>query len=95
LSPDADTVNLFFNAAVVDANWSYFSQELVNRTLLDEFFVVDTGAVQFRIRQKTSQQFVKGYQLHLQSNGVYTFVLKGYLNRSGPDSLSITRIIHN
>lgn len=95
LSPDADTVNLFFNAAVVDANWSYFSQELVNRTLLDEFFVVDTGAVQFRIRQKTSQQFVKAYQLHLQSNGVYTFVMKGYLNRSGSDSLSITRIIHN
>lgn len=95
LSPDADTLNLLFNSAVVNADWSYFSQELVNRTPLAQFFVVDTGRVQFRIRQKETQSVLKEYSLQFTSNGVYTFVLKGYRNRLGADSLSLTRIIHN
>jgi hypothetical protein len=95
LSPDADTVQLLLNAATVAADWSYFSQDLVNSTSLDEFLVVDTGWVQFRVHQKRTLQVVKDQRLYLKPNGVYSLVLKGYLNRGGADSLSLTRIIHN
>lgn len=96
LAPNVDTFNVLLNnAAVADRNWIYFSNDVVNNTSLEDFFNIDSGVYKIDIRRKTPQSILKTYQYHFESNKVYTLVLKGYLNRTGRDSLSVSIIRYN
>ncbi len=101
LAPDVDTFNLALNGGFVrtqsgeDVNWIFYAnQMLVTSSGLAGFFNVDTGNYAIQIRQKNPQLVLRNYNYKLQSNGVYTLVVKGYKNRSGADSLSLSIVQH-
>jgi hypothetical protein len=97
LSPDMDTINLIRNNAdTIYRNAVYFkSQQQVIAGNLANFRTIDTGRVQLRLMPNHSTVAIRNWSFHFQSNVVYSFVVKGYRNRAGADSLSITTIRHN
>lgn len=101
LAPDLDTFNLALNGVFVktqggqNVDWLFYSsQPTVLASGLAGFFNVDSGNYAIQIRQKNPQLVLKNYQYKLQSNGVYTLILKGYKNRGGADSLSLSVVKH-
>ncbi len=101
LVPDVDTFNLALNGGFVRTtantavDWIFYSNQLfVTSSGLAGFFNVDTGSYAIQIRQKNPQLVLRNYNYRLQSNGVYTLVVKGYKNRSGADSLSLSIVQH-
>jgi hypothetical protein len=94
--PDIDTFNVRINNSLVqNGNWVYFNQKLIEETQLSNYILLDTGVYNISFIQKTSQSLLKSYRIRLAGNGIYSFALKGYRNRSGADSLSLAVIQHN
>lgn len=100
-APNLDTFNLSLNGGFVkttsgqNVDWIFYSnQATVVASGLAGFFNVDTGNYAIQIRQKNPQVVLRNYNYKLQSNGVYTLVVKGYKNRSGADSLSLSIVQH-
>ena len=101
LAPDVDTFNLALNGGFVRTtantavDWVFYTNQLlVTSSGLAGFFNVDTGNYAIQIRQKNPQIVLRNYNYKLLSNGVYTLVVKGYKNRSGADSLSLSIVQH-
>lgn len=101
LAPDVDTFNLSLNTEYVRTtantavDWVFYTNQLlVTSSGLAGFFNVDSGNYAIQIRQKNPQLVLRNYNYRLQSNGVYTLVVKGYKNRSGADSLSLSIVQH-
>lgn len=100
LAPDVDTFNLALNNGLVQSSgggnldWIYYSQEVVKRTGLAGFFNIDSGNYVVEFRRKNPSAILKAYNYRFRSNGVYSLILKGYKERSGGDSLSLSIIQH-
>jgi hypothetical protein len=101
LAPDVDTFHLLINNAAVQTSggvpvdWIYYSsQQLVNQSGLAGFFTVDSGNFALVLRRKNPQTVLKSYNLRFEGNNVYSLVLKGYKDRAGVDSLSLSAIKH-
>ncbi len=97
LSPDMDTVNVTRADTVsLYSNASYYKTQLqVDNGGLVAFVPVDTGNAVIKFVPINTTTAIKTYQHYFSSNAVYTFVIKGYRNRAGADSLSLSIIKHN
>ncbi len=104
LSPDIDTVDVVttrpsdpaqdsavFNSIIYAGN---YTQSQVQSTAAFQNFYADS-VVYIKIRKRSNNNVVKQYQFNFQKAAVYSLLLKGYLARSGSDSLSLSIIRHN
>ena len=99
LAPDVDTFNLAFDNGFVqnsgvNVDWIYYSQDVLARTGLNNYFNVNAGSYTLLFRRKNPQVNLKSYQIKLDSNKIYSIVLKGYKDRTARDSLSLSVIQH-
>jgi hypothetical protein len=97
LSPDMDTLNIRRNNAdTIYAKASYYvSQQQVDGGNLAAFKTIDTGYVLLTMEPINTTSSIRSRQFRFESNGVYSFVVKGYRQRAGADSLSLSVIKHN
>lgn len=97
LSPDMDTLNIRRNTAdTIYAKASYYvSQQQVEGGNLAAFKTIDTGNVVLTMEPINTTSSILSRQFRFESNGVYSFVVKGYRQRAGADSLSLSIIKHN
>ncbi len=97
LSPDMDTVNVTRNGTdTIYLNASYYkTQQQVNNGSLASFVLADTGNALIKFVPKNTTTALRIYRHRFDGNAVYTFIIKGYRNRAGADSLSLSVIKHN
>lgn len=97
LSPDMDTLNIRRNNAdTIYAGAAYYtSQQKVEESKLAAFKTIDTGNVLLTMEPINTTSSIRTGQFRFESNGVYSFVVKGYQQRAGADSLSVSIIKHN
>jgi hypothetical protein len=97
LSPGMDTLNIRRNNAdTIYANAAYYtSQQKVEESDLAAFRTIDTGNVLITMEPINTSTSIRTKQFRFESNGVYSFVVKGYQQRAGADSLSLSIIKHN
>lgn len=97
LSPGMDTLNIRRNNAdTIYANAVFYSNpQEVNSRNLAAFKTIDTGNVLITMQPIHTNTSIRTMQFRFESNGVYSFVVKGYQQRSGADSLSLSIIKHN
>jgi hypothetical protein len=104
LSPDIDSVDLLTTRPINPAEDSVLMNPKaytgtagpshLQETANFQNFYADS-VVYIKIRQRSSNNVVKQYQFNFQKGVVYSLLLKGYLARSGSDSLSLSIIRHN
>ena len=95
LSPDMDTLNIRRNNAdSIVKNAYYFSTQKI-ATEFAVFALIDTGNVTLSMEPVHGTTSIRSWQFHFESNAVYSFVVKGYQQRAGADSLSLSVIKHN
>ncbi|NCU06375.1 MAG: DUF4397 domain-containing protein [Chitinophagaceae bacterium] len=95
LSPDMDTLNIRRNNAdSIVKNAYYFSTQKI-ATEVAVFVAIDTGNVTLSMEPIHGTTSIRTRQFRFESNGIYSFVVKGYQQRAGADSLSLSIIKHN
>ena len=97
LSPDIDTINVTKNNTdTIYENGSFYkSQFQVDNSSLANFVLADTGNAVIKFVPINASTAIKTYQHYFSSNAIYTFLIKGYRNRAGADSLSLSILKHN
>ncbi len=103
LSPNTDTVILattrpsnILQDSILISNpfFGNYSQEAVLSGSGFQNFYADS-LVNIKFRKQSDNSLLKQYQFNFKKGGVYSLLLKGYSNRLGSDSLSVSIIQHN
>lgn len=101
ISPGLDTVYLLTPSVINGTDSAFigspyfgnYSAETIYQSVGYKYFL--SGVRSIRIYRNSDKQVIRNYTFNFEKGRIYSLILKGYVGRTGTDSLSLSIIRHN